>query len=293
MIDKKSIQAEASFLENLRDLCVVYEQISVMRMKEIRDKVLYTRGFYSQLDKVYVRLKKTYHRQLAILAKKRQIKDPRKAFLLGKNEKRVVVFIGADNRFYGDIFNKVFYSFLEDIKKNKDDVLIIGRLGKSMYDNLGPKKPYRYFEIGDEVEITLDHLKAILKVMTDYSRIDVYYGQYKNLFNQEVVMKNITGDFDTDKKDDGKKGSFYYFEPDLEKILLFFETQIFANLFKQTAYESQLARYASRISAMEQALVAINERTGVNIKARIKLANLEAEKKQRERISQIFLRRQL
>ena len=291
MLNKKNIQLEADFLENLNDLCVAYEQISVMKMKEIKDKVFYTREFYSQLDEVYIRLKKTYHHQVETLFKKHKIKDLQKMLLLGKSEKRAVVFIAANNRFYGDILNKVFSLFLKDVKETKDEIIIIGSLGKSMYDNLGPGKDYQYFAVGDEVNITLENLKAIIKTLAKYSKVDVYYGQYENFFSQKATTTNITGDLDSSKDDGKKEESFYYFEPDLEKILIFFETQIFASLFKQTVYESQLARYASRIGAMEEALVAVDKQKEKNIRERRKLANFITEKKQRERVSQFFLRR--
>ena len=43
------------------------------------------------------------------------------------------------------------------------------------------------------------------------------------------------------------------FEPSLEKILMFFETEIFASLFNHTVKESQLAKFASRVLALDQA----------------------------------------
>jgi F0F1-type ATP synthase gamma subunit len=51
----------------------------------------------------------------------------------------------------------------------------------------------------------------------------------------------------------------FIFEPTLEKIFHFFETQIMANLFSQTLLENQLARHASRVNAMEEALGHIEE----------------------------------
>lgn len=291
MLNKKNIQLEADFLENLKDLCVAYEQISVMKMKEIKDKVFYTRGFYSQLDKVYVRLKKTYHRQVETLFKKHKIKDMQKMLLLGKSKKRAIVFIAANNRFYGDILNKVFSLFLKDAKNSNDDIIIIGSLGKSMYDNLGPGKDYQYFAVGDEISITLENLRSIIEKLGNYSKVDVYYGQYESFFNQKAVSVNITGDLSEKKDITNEKENFYYFEPGLEEILVFFETQIFASLFKQTVYESQLARYASRVGAMEEALVAVDKRKVRNIREKRKLVNFIAEKKQRERVSQFFLRR--
>ena len=50
-----------------------------------------------------------------------------------------------------------------------------------------------------------------------------------------------------------KGGDMYIFEPSLEKILMFFETEIFASLFEQSVSESELAKSASRVLAMDKA----------------------------------------
>ena len=60
----------------------------------------------------------------------------------------------------------------------------------------------------------------------------------------------------------------YIFEPSVEKILMFFETQIFASLFDQAVRENQLAKFASRILSMDRA--------SDNIRNRLKELNLQS-----------------
>ncbi len=45
----------------------------------------------------------------------------------------------------------------------------------------------------------------------------------------------------------------YLFEPSLEKILQFFEAEIFASIFEQTIHESQLAKNGSRMLLLDNA----------------------------------------
>ncbi len=59
----------------------------------------------------------------------------------------------------------------------------------------------------------------------------------------------------------------YLFEPSLEKILSFFESEIFAGIIQQTVTESELARYASRITTLDIARE--------NIDKQLRLVNLE------------------
>ena len=290
MLDQRQLKTNFEFLETIRSLCVAYEQISVMKMKKIKDAVLYTRGFYDELSEVYLQMKKTYKHQVMTLARQNQIKDPQKLLLMGKNEKTVDILLSANNKLYGDILNKVFYKFVEEIRNENTDLVIIGRLGKKMYDDLGSKKAYTYFEIPD-TDLTINDLKPVINNIIKYSKINVFFGRYESFFSQLALNKNITGDIMMGNDRDLKDNKFYYFEPNLEKILLFFETQIFSNFFKQTAYEGQLARYASRISAMEQALDVVEKEKKMTTSLKIKAHNSSMERKQNERVVQIFLRK--
>jgi len=290
MLDQRQLKTNFEFLETIRSLCVAYEQISVMKMKKIKDAVLYTRGFYDELSEVYLQMKKTYKHQVMTLARQNQIKDPQKLLLMGKNEKTVDILLSANNKLYGDILNNVFYKFVEEIRNKNTDLVIIGRLGKKMYDDLGSKKAYTYFEIPD-TDLTINDLKPVINNIIKYSKINVFFGRYESFFSQLALNKNITGDIMMGNDRDLKDNKFYYFEPNLEKILLFFETQIFSNFFKQTAYEGQLARYASRISAMEQALDVVEKEKKMTTSLKIKAHNSSMERKQNERVVQIFLRK--
>ncbi len=290
MLDQRQLKTNFEFLETIRSLCVAYEQISVMKMKKIKNAVLYTRSFYDELSEVYLQMKETYKHQVLDLAKKNKITNPEKLLLMGKNEKTVAVLLSANNKLYGDILNKVFYKFIEETKNQNIDLVVIGRLGKKMYDDLGLKKAYIYFEIPD-TDLTVVDLKPVINNIIKYSKINVFFGRYESFFSQLALNKNISGDIMMGNDRDLKENKFYYFEPNLEKILLFFETQIFSNFFKQTAYEGQLARYASRISAMEQALDAVEKDEKMTVSLKIKAHNSLMERKQNERVVQIFLRK--
>ncbi|MCL4364608.1 F0F1 ATP synthase subunit gamma [Patescibacteria group bacterium] len=290
MLNKNILKSDGNFLKDIRNLCISYEQISVMRMRKIKDAVLYTRNFYSQLAQVYVQVKNTYTNQVMTLIKKNKIKDPKKMLLLGKNDKSVSILITANNKLYGDIIDRLYQSFREEIGKKDSDLVIVGSLGKELYESSGMNRPYKYFEITREDNLTLADLKPIVSHIAQYSRINVYFGRYETFFNQIPLMENISGDIRVGEDDEIIKKKFYYFEPDLEKILLFFETQIFANLFKQTAYESQLARFASRVQAMEEALSTI-EKEEKELAFQARKANILIEdRKQRERVKQIYFK---
>src|SRR3989344_6743955 len=76
MSQQKNLSEDLGFLQDLQDLCTAYEQISVMKMQKIRDRVLATRSFYTKLSSVYHTVKTSYRQKVLELARRGKIKDP-------------------------------------------------------------------------------------------------------------------------------------------------------------------------------------------------------------------------
>jgi len=279
MLTKDTIGKEIEFLEQSKDLCLSYEQISMMRMKTIKNGVLTTRDFYADVADVYYKVKSTYKKQILLLEKKK----------IREQKRKLSVFLSADNKLYGDILNKVFHLFVSDIKKEETDIIIVGSLGKHMFDTADVGKKYTYMSLPHaDSELTLEDLKEVAVQLAHYENIDIYFGQYESYVNQKAMCMNITGEALFGEEKPENKSSLYYFEPSLEKIAAFFEVQMVSALFKQSVYEGQLARYASRIGSMEEALHAIKKESIVREMQKRKMLSQERDKKQNERIVQLF-----
>lgn len=284
----RQIKDEIGLLSSLRILCTSYEEISVMNMQRIREMVLATRVFYIKLAKVYYHVKTSYKNELEKDKKKNKKKIEEMA---KKNGKTVAVFISANAKLHGVIIDNVFKSFEQYIKSNEADVIIIGKLGRDLYERLIPaaqKKQYLYFEIPD-MQIALEDLRTIVYHLLEYEKITVFYGQYNSMLDQVAQMTNITGDAILEKNIQTGSNEAFLFEPNLEEIADYFEKQIFSALFKQTVHESQLARFASRITAMEFALERIDGKQNNLYNERRRITRLGENKTQQERMSGISL----
>lgn len=296
MRQQKQVQEELGFIATLRDLCLSYEEISVMRMQKIRGLVLTTRSFYDRLSRVYYHVKSSYKdrvlqleggesNHLSIPIDNRFMHTVFKFMLPGsktaaksldKQEKSLSVFISANAKLYGSIVDEVAQLFTKNVTRHKTDIMIIGKLGRSFYKSLPPPaggKNYLYFEVPD-LEFSLADLKAIVYHLQKYKHITVYFGQYQSMLTQVPTSSSVTGDLPQEKPGDQQHDAKYLFEPSLETIVHFFETQIFSALFKQTMHENQLARFASRVQAMERALTSIDKQKIV----------LKAEKRNADRL---------
>ena len=323
---KKLIQSEIDFTKTFRLIAQAYEEIAVMKMRKVRASVLQAREYFEKLSEVFAdgkaakeRLKKEQEKKtnrnkklqtgenlsilseqiiaqksIAALAKMLNKKYSATKATSVKLNRTVSVFLSANTTLYGDIIQRIFKFFIADIKKKETDVIIIGRLGRRLYEELENKKPYLYFEIPD-FEVNLENLKPVIFHIVKYKTIMVYYGKFENVVNQQAVVSNISGDQPFTLKEDKKSEVRpeieikFLFEPSLDSILAFFEDLITSSLFRQTVYETQLARWASRIMAMEKAQVNIENQIKRLKFLETKINRIDQQKKQLERFSGISL----
>lgn len=245
MGNKKSIKQDYELVSTFKLIAQAYQEISLMKINHVRTSVLASRDFLTSLSEVYLDVKSSYAHQLALHLQNRKNT---------KKNKTLIVLLSANTKLFGSIVRDTFDTF-EKALKDDMDVMIIGKLGYEMYKEHFPQKQPLYFELSDTT-YSVEDLKPIMFHILNYEKVIVYHGEYQTILHQGVSVSNITGQalFEEGSAPARQAEYQYYFEPSLETILTFFETQIFANLFKQTLDESQLARNASRVKAMEQTM---------------------------------------
>lgn len=293
MIQKKVILEELQALNSIKQLAQSYEEIAVVRMQKIRNSVLKTRDYLADLSDVFVDLKSSYLREMEDLLSRRKAGDETLVPMLQKRGKTLMVYLSSNGRLYGSVTQKTHRLFVEDLRKEahkQADLLIIGRAGKEMYEEMEDKKKYEYFELPD-TSVDMGHIKELMTKFIQYEKVYIYYGKFDNVVRQSPISTSITGEdiFEAEVKNETPREDKFIFEPTLEKIFAFFETQIMVNLFSQTLLENQLARHASRVNAMEEALVHIEEEGKKLNKQRVQLKHMQQNRKQLEMFSGLIL----
>lgn len=264
MLYKKEIDDEIKDLQGLKQMVQIYSEIASIRMIKIRNHVLKNRRFLDSIHDIFKDALSAYSAKLSVLARRGKLEKGGKITFLAHNGKTVAVFISANTGFYGDVVPRTFEKFLDDINNEDVEVTIIGRLGLSLFQSTRPNEPHTFFNLPD-YGIDQNKLSQIIRHLVQYEKIRVYYGKYQSVVTQKPTKMEITAG--TPITDDIEEPEVkYLFEPSVEKILTFFETQIFASLFDQSIRESQLAKFASRIIAMDSA--------GENIRKHIDKMNL-------------------
>jgi ATP synthase F1 gamma subunit len=293
MAQKKVIQEEMAALDTLKNLAENYEEIAATRMQRIKDVVLENRDFLTEVSDVFVDLKSSYPNEVKDVLIRREKRDQMLPALLQKNGKLLMVYLSSNGRLYGPVTKKTFELFIKDLKKKSKgivDILVIGITGREMYESYSGKIPYKYMDLPDD-NITADDLKKLLKIFLQYEDVQIYYGKFGNVVRQNAISTSITGNdiFETEVASPTPREDRFIFEPAFDKVFRFFETQIMTSLFRQTFHENRLARQASRVNAMEEALIHIQDEEKRLNKEKIRLKHIVQNKKQLETISGFIL----
>ncbi|KKU63080.1 MAG: hypothetical protein UX87_C0035G0003 [Candidatus Amesbacteria bacterium GW2011_GWA1_47_16] len=285
MITKKQISIETESLFSLKGLVEVYEEVAAGRMQKVRGAVLQSRKFQEGLLDVFRKVKTVYRRHPEQGALKRR-----------GNGQQVAVFVSANAGLYGDIVDKTFEMFVQHVQKNKSEVVVLGKLGiKMMADRLSGTL-YNYYDFSDD-EVDSESFEMIMRYLIQFEKILVFYGQFKTILSQEPVTTVVSGDLleeqmQTEEKKEHKTRVIYddyLFEPSVSVVAQTFEGEILASMFEQTLHESQLAKFASRLMALDRAVDNIDGRMLVMKREARKLMHKTYNSKQLSKLAGLSL----
>ncbi|MDZ4227662.1 MAG: FoF1 ATP synthase subunit gamma, partial [Candidatus Levybacteria bacterium] len=286
MVTKKELTRETEFLTTLRTILETYEEIAATRMARIRSSVLASRDFLLEINAIFQQVKASYKAQTELLMKTRKIKDTSKLTFIKRNGKTLYVFISANTGLYGEIIRRTYDVFIENLRKEPGDVAILGKLGMEIFNEEKIKAPLTYFGFPDN-KMDNEIVQKIVEHIIKYEKVLVFYEQFNNVISQSPIVTNISGDPLPWEK--GGPRARYFFEPSLEKIMEFFEKEIFASIFQQTIFESELAKFAARMVSLDFA----SENTKIRLKqvimTRQRIKHQEANKRQLEKFASMRL----
>lgn len=250
MVSKREVVEEFNRVSTFKNILETYEEIAASRMQNARGSVLSGRSFIEELNYIFQQVKTSYRNEVLKKMHIRKIKDPKELTFIDRNGKTLFLLLSSNTGLYGDIVRKTFNLFIELMKKEKADAAIVGRVGLEYLKNSESKIPYSYFNMPDS-SINNEDLKKIIAHIIRYEKVFIVYGRFENVITQEPIVTSISGDPLPASQSESRSKIKYFFEPSLEKIMQFFEAEIFASLFEQTVFESQLAKFASRMTTLE------------------------------------------
>lgn len=257
MPSMKGLKADLEAVGAIEAITNVYQEIASLRMNQFRDRVAKTREFLDGVYTVYNHAKTAYISSIQSQPFQRRGKKLPNLDFVRRNGKTVNVFMSANEHLYGTLILDIWGHFINDAAKEKNDVVVVGSFGKYLINNQNLDVKFAYFDLDDD-QPSGEQIKKIVEFLSEYEKVIVYHGQMVTVMNQITAKSEITGGISLKEKIQ-KTSKRYLFEPSSEKILEFFESEIIGALFNQSVLEHQLARFAARMVAMDQATENANE----------------------------------
>src|SRR3989344_7616723 len=266
MPNVKDLKEELSELTTMKFISGAFTEAAAFKLKDIRASFEKNREFYDDLSHIYhlVRVNATSSKLDKAKKETKSLKPPHVALTSNKH-------------FYGTLNAAIMTAFVKDVENLDTDILIIGTTGLEFLRGVRFSKPHQdlIFQ-GDNPSVKEGEI--FLKIIQKYDKVIIYYPKYVTLLSQGVGIVDIThtqvlGGKETEDE------LHIIFEPELAKIIDFFENQVRLMLFRRVLFETDIARTSARMISMsaaeERAEGLIKEKKSQYAKAMSNLANLK------------------
>ena len=224
---------------SLKYIAQAYGEIAAVKLQKIRSGIEKNRVFFQDVTGVY--------RAVRVAAAKRNIEL--------KNAKKrgtVSIIITSNHRFYGTLEEQLIKYFIVNTTKFRTDRVVIGKTALEFLNTMHYSHPYQDMIFKEDLP-DISELRNLITNLMDYEQILVYYSRMQSVMLQEPHVVDILQQPPEHYQETTGRGLEYIFEPELDKVLNFFNGQIATLLFEQTFLESELARTAARLISMNQA----------------------------------------
>lgn len=233
----EEIKQELEQLQAVQFISSALVDISAQRIKNIRKLFERNHDFYNEIAEVYALVRRQAVSHGVFIHEHRQIE---------RNE-MLNVAVTSNSRFYGSLNRDVMDKFVRDSNERGGDRLVIGRTGETYLDRTGEKSGVKFMFFEDDYP-TEDNTRRFLEETRQYESVFIYYPKFVNLFDQTVISLDIT--YVPEPGESAEVPPKYIFEPELPKMMDFFETQVRHILFSRVMLEASLSRAAARMTRM-------------------------------------------
>lgn len=242
-----SIRQELEQVQTVEGLTGVFESVASIKIARIRNRVVASKAFFSELWQTYYALRINPKEQLQRTNKK-------------TTGRSVLVAVTTEGKLSGDIGNQVIDKFVEAYRKlEKVDVIVLGAHGASQLEQQGIPVEQMFHLPDSDVQFSVTDMIGTLEA---YDQITVFYQTYESLRVQRVgrielvtAVREMSEQVDgkTDDSDEIVSSEDYILEPGITEIADYLESLMMGVALYQVLMESKLAQYASRFNAMNAA----------------------------------------
>lgn len=236
------LKDELGELTTMKFVSGAFTEAAAFKLKSIRALFEKNRHFYEEISHIYhlIRINANkYYKAQEETAKKTT------------DKKTLFVALTSNKHFYGTLNTSIMTSFVKETEKIETNFLIIGSTGLEFLKGIRFKKPFEQL-IFKEDNPNNDEASEFLKRIQNFHKVMIYYPKYVTLLSQGVGIIDITHTEIVGSKEPEDE-IHIIFEPELLKIVTFFENQVRLMLFRRVLFETDIARTSARLISMSAA----------------------------------------
>jgi ATP synthase F1 gamma subunit len=236
------------------NLTSVFEGLASMRIAQVKNQVLQSQQFFSELWGIYKQIRVDSLFRFGRASDHDIIK------------KQLIIVITAEGGFSGDIDQKLIRWMLETHDSEKQDIIVIGHHGalQLIQANVGFKKYYTLPSRDKNINV-----RPLVQEVSHYESTVVYYQTYISLMVQDIKRIELQTAVaeqaevaNKSREDEIISESTYIFEPSTFDVVAHLERSMTEIALSQVILDSKLAQYASRFRAMSMANDKADELSG-------------------------------
>lgn len=232
----KEIRAEIGNTEALKLLSSAYSDVAGTKLLMIRSTIENNRQFVSELSTVFHIVRLAIEKQKISLA---------------SNKSGVAnVVLSSNHRFYGGLESRLLSFYSAHTSLSHGDNFIVGQTGEAFLKTQ-PELSAKVITLAKDLPNTQE-LSALSDMLQKYEKVLVYHTRMQSVLVQRPVITEVGGLADIAAEMDPRL-AYYIFEPEVKKMIEFFDRQVTKVLLEQAFLEAELARTAARLVSMEQA----------------------------------------
>jgi ATP synthase F1 gamma subunit len=238
----RQLRSEKEVIESLKLITETLGDIATIKVKKIKKTALENVTFFNDMTKVYKMVK-------YLASKRTDIKLPPpkgdNAFLL----------LTSNEKFHGRLdldLTKFFISMTDVFEKSgeRTKLIVIGKYGTTLLQSYGFKLDYQDVIFSKDYP-SFEELRKLVGEIKGYRKILVFHTKFSTILSQVPTLTDISP-----KSIDPKASKIavnFILEPELDKMLNFFEGQVLISLLQSIFLEVELARQSARMISMNQA----------------------------------------
>lgn len=240
MPNTKQIQSQLTEADNLKMVAAAYTEIAAQKLQKIRAGIERNRKFFTDISGI--------SHIVNVAAHQKHIVVP------FKKSGTISIIITSNHHFFGDIEDKLIKFFMNNTTQFQTDRILIGATAIKHFQAINYSQPYKTFMPKEDLP-SYSELKALTAEISHYQQISVYYSRMQSVIIQAPHVVDLVQKPPAEYI--ARKGEVlsYIFEPELKKMLDFFDNQVVSLLLEQTFLESEMARTASRLMSMDKAQI--------------------------------------